>query len=251
LRDTKLFEGIRQAGVQLGEHTFPSPCFYYDAMATMAAFLTPLSTIRAALPSRHLHPVRVTPWHGFTLIYAYQYSDTDIGPYNEVAVAFPVTVNKPAPIGLGALKLRSEPLLFVKELPVNTEIARVAGVECYSYPKFLANIEFERNAGFIHCRMTEGDEHILTLSTRELTTSPTSERPHVHGLSMRGERILRSEIIVDMRRLGVSRKASDVRLDLGNHRMSETIRELRLGRMMEYRYLPSYQSILTPGLETY
>jgi hypothetical protein len=54
-----------------------------------------------------------------------------------------------------------------------------------------------------------------------------------------------------LRRLGISRNPSDVRLELGTHQMADELRHLGLGRMMEYRYSPEDQMILSPVLESY
>jgi hypothetical protein len=55
-----------------------------------------------------MHPLRITPWHGVTTIAAFEYRDTDIGPYNEFGVMFPITLHKPAPVLTGFLKALEE-----------------------------------------------------------------------------------------------------------------------------------------------
>ena len=58
-------------------------------------------------------------------------------------------------------------------------------------------------------------------------------------------------MILDDRDIGSSRNADDVKLVLGEHPISDELRELHLGRLSSYSYCPRAQGILTPVLESY
>ncbi len=104
MRDTVFFEQVTQVETPWRDQTIRLPIFYYDVTTVAAAFLTPLAPVRALLPSPRLQPLRATPWHTVTIITAFEYRDSDIGPYNEVAIAFPITLDRPAPILTGLLR---------------------------------------------------------------------------------------------------------------------------------------------------
>ena len=145
MRNSDFFQQIAHVDVPWGDRTISVPLFYYDISAIGVAFLTPLDKIRKLLPSPCMHPLRVTPWHGMTTINAYEYRDCDLGPYNEVAVGFPITIDQASPVFTGLVrKLPGVPKVYVHHLPVTTEIARDAGVEFANYPKFVASIAFEK-----------------------------------------------------------------------------------------------------------
>jgi hypothetical protein len=227
------------------------PLFYYDFTALMVTFVTPLAQIRALLPSSVMHPLRLTPWHGVTLFAAFEYRDTDIGPYNEFGVVFPITLYKPAPVLTGLLNAMSGGLTtYVRHLPVTTEVARDLGVEHAGYPKFLADIIFERHEDWIECRVAKGDSHVLTLSARECPLQE-ADRMHFHMVNVHNDRILYGMASLHLQRIGVSRNSSDVRLELGNHPMAQELRRLGLGRMIDYRYCPEGQLILNSVLESF
>ena len=138
------------------------PVFYYDVTAVMVAFLTPLVKVKELLPSARMKPLRATPWHAVTVISCFEYRDCDAGPYNEVAISFPFTLDHPAPILTGLLHhIAAGPMAYVYKLPVTTEIARQFGVDFYNFPKFLANIDFKRDDVWIHCRFSEGGRDIF------------------------------------------------------------------------------------------
>jgi hypothetical protein len=251
MQDSDFFQQIPHVPVPWGDRKMHVPLFYYDLASITAAFLTPLDNIRALLPSSRMHPLRVTPWHGMTSITAYEYRDCDIGPYNEVAIGFPITLDKASPVFTGLLrKPRGIPKAYVHHLPVTTQIAMDAGVEFANYPKFVADITFEKKAGALHCRLSEDQHHILTLSVQELPLQPVA-RTHLHSITYWEDRILRLEFIFAERRQGISRSAAHAHLELGEHPIAQDLRELKPGRMLYCQYTPQFQAILSPVLESF
>lgn len=251
MRNSDFFQQIAHVNVPWGDRTINVPLFYYDITAIGVAFLTPLDKIRELLPSSRMFPLRVTPWHGMTTITAYAYHDCDLGPYNEVAIGFPVTINKAAPVFTGLLRKLPRILqVYVHHLPVTTEIARDAGVEFANYPKFLADIAFESKDGSLVCHLVEAQSHILTLAVRELPIQHAG-RSYLHSITFREGRILRLELILDERRQGISRKSAHAHFELGDHPIAQELRELNLGRMLFCQYTPQYQVILSPVLESF
>jgi hypothetical protein len=160
------------------------------------------------------------------------------------------TLDKATPVFTGSLrKGPAEPNLYIHHLPVTTEIALAAGVEFAGYPKFLANIEFEREAGWVTCRLAEGERHILNLAGRQLDLR-AAPRARRHAFTVRNGRLLRSEIISGERGVGASRDASDVRLELGDHPIAQELEGLEIGGLLGYQYEREYQTILTPVIES-
>lgn len=251
MRASGFYEGVAHLPFHWQDRTFYSPTFYYDVRMLSAQFMAPLKMIRALLPSEQLHPLRVTPGHGVVAIVAYEYRASDLGPYNETAIAIPVSLGRPSPVFTGLLrKAPEEPDAFLVHLPVTTEIAYRIGVETAAYPKFLAEIEFEDEGDWVGSRLSEAGQHILTLRVRKGPLRPTP-RSRLHPINTRAGRLLRSMVISDEREEFVSRKASDARLELGDHRMAQELRNLRLGQMLECAYAPRMQTILMPVMESF
>jgi hypothetical protein len=251
MRASPFFEGVAHIPFTWQNMTVFGPTFYYDVGMLSAQFLTPLAGLRPLLPSRRLHPLRITPWHGIVDVMAFEYRDCDIGPYNEVSIAIPVTLDRPSPPLTGLVwPIPVEPDGYIVHLPVTTEIARGLGVETAAYPKFLAGIAFQEEGGWLSARLSEQGQHILTLAVRQgpLAYSP---RYRIHPINARGRRLLRPMVIFDEREEFVSRNPGDVRLELGDHRISQQLRDLHLGRALECQYTPRMQTILTPVLESF
>lgn len=250
MRDMTFFEQIPQIPVEQDGHRMCTPTFYYETTAITIAFTAPLTQVQKLLPSPQLKPLRMTPWHALVTLVAYEFRDTDIGPYNEVLIGFPVTVGESTSVFFGARQALKEPIVYIAHLPVTTEIARYAGAEFFGYPKFVAEIEFMREHDWINCHLGADGKDVLTLRARQLETQ-TANRTRSHALTVRGDHILRSELIRNPRRAGASRKTDDVQLELGNHPIADDLRALQLGRMLRLHYVPEGQSILTYAVESY
>jgi hypothetical protein len=250
-RDLDFFNQVEHLDAPFGDDRINMPVFYYDITTINVAFLTPLNKIRALLPSARMFPLRATPWHAVTAITCFEYRDCDAGPYNEVSISFPITIDRPAPILTGLFRHIAEgPLTYVHHLPVTTDIALKFGIDFYNYPKFIASIDFKIENGWRYCRLAERSNHILTLSVRQI---PVKDFDHwrFHGITFRDGRILRSEVIVNVRKQAISRNPANVKLELGDHPIAQELRNLHLGRMVHFQYMPQNQAILTPVLESF
>lgn len=120
-----------------------APNFYYRTSNAQLLFLAPLDRLRAALPEP-LEPLRVFPGYGLVALTFFSYAVCDNDPYDEVSVA--VVVRRPGRGGthVGELVESMRRRSFyghVLGLPVDTEIARVRGVEGYQLPKWRAQID--------------------------------------------------------------------------------------------------------------
>jgi hypothetical protein len=251
MSEEKFFQGITHEEVPWREYKLHVPLFYPDFLFMSASFMAPIENVEALIPSKRMKPYRITPWHSAVSITTYAYRDCDLGPYNEVSIGIPVTLDTPTPFFVGSLRrMPSSPMSYSHRLPVTTEIARVVGVEFAGYPKFIANIDFEEDGDFLTCILQEREQHILSLSGRIL---PVKRYPRyvANPITFRDGYILRSEFVISEREMGRSTNREDIRLELGDHQISQELKELRLGRLLGYNYCPAAQGILTPVFESF
>ena len=141
------------------------PIEYRGTRAFMAAFPARVDKVRKILPTPLLKPVLITPFTAICGIVVFRYENTTIGPYNELAVLFPVLyrpiLNVPILPALLEGKLKNFGY-YIWHLPVTTRIAYDAGVEIWGYPKFVGEISWEENGGFRSTLKKDGEE-VLTL----------------------------------------------------------------------------------------
>jgi Acetoacetate decarboxylase (ADC) len=245
------YQEIAHVPVPWKQYQLHSPLFYQDIMFMAVSILAPLPKINSLLPSKRLKPFRISPWNSVISIQAYEYSACDIEPYNELAISIPVTIDEEAPLFTGILrKMPKKPLSYILHLPVTTEIARAAGAELAGYPKFLASIDFVEEGNWVTCELKADDQNVLTISGRKLELR-RAHRFLANPITYRNGYMLRSEFILSDREMGSSRSKDDVDIKLGNHPISEELRGLKLGRVLEYAYCPHAQGILTSVLESF
>lgn len=251
MKNSEFFDGIPQTAVKVGPYNTYYPVFYRDT-AHMAVFmLAPLEKIRSILPSKRMHPFRVTPWHGMVTLSTSQHKDTDIGPYNMVDIGVPFVLDKATPVFTGILyKVPEPPMIYLPYLMVNTEIARFTGIELANNPGFLTEIQFDEDNQWMNCVVNADGTNILKLSGRKIERKK-SPRQHFCPVTVKDNRLLRSEYNYGESETGDSKKSSDVHLELGNHPLGLRLKELNLGKVIQYQYCPSGQAILTTVTESY
>jgi hypothetical protein len=250
MSEKNFFEEVPHTPLSWEGYRVHVPLFYRDIELMSMTLLAPLDALRASLPSRRLHPYRLSPWHGAVSLTTYAYKDCDIGPYNEVAVNIPVTLDQPTPIFTGIV--RRTPAIakgFVAHLPVTTEIARKMGVELAGYPKILADIQFKEQGDWLTCTWKSDGRLVLSVKGKKLSGKKVP-RSLFHAMTHRDGYLLRSELVMSACPAGISTRASNVSITLGDHPLGDELRALKWGRVLGYTYCPSRQAILMPVSES-
>jgi hypothetical protein len=249
MRGSPFFDGVAQSDVTLAGQPAKVPIFYYDGTATQAVFAARLGALRRLMPDPRFSPARLAPGLGAVAITCFEYRDTDIGPYNELAIS--VVLNEPWFLpnlpGLALISsLRRRQLhAWVHHLPVTTEIARAAGVDLYNYPKFIARIDFQQSEQRRTCRLSEGAEHILTLSGERIAT-PRSEQLQAFSHLWMDRQPQGSEFKINAIEMGVSLRPGTASLMLGErHPIARELAEvIAWSRPLQYQYMARFEGIL-------
>lgn len=236
-----------------------APLFYRDVRMMLGLFAAPLDAVRAVLPSARLRPLRPFTGHGVVAVACFEYRDTDIGPYNEVAVAVAARLDRGPTGPLACLRsvLSRRYRCFVADLPVNTEIALHGGLDWFHYPKTLADIRFEEDRDHRTCtvRDPETGEPIYTFRGRKLATRPVGphegrrETTEITSWPVDGEKLLRATMLLHEDRRARSLRQDAMTLHCSSHARARALRDLRPGRLLAYTWAPDARAILLePGL---
>lgn len=249
MRTSPYFEGVRQAEIDLTGDPVKLPIFYYDGEAMTGVFPAKIGRLRKYLPDRRLEPARLAPGVGVVTISCFEYRDSDVGTYNELAIGIALNypnhrANLPGRSLLGGV-IRGQMDGYVWHLPVTTELAWKAGRELWNYPKIVAPIEFSQDEQTRTCKLTDEGQHILTMRAERLRSTRTENLQlftHVYqdGQPQRGEFRLR------MLNSGQSIKPGSAELELGDrHPWALELREVLLStRSIAQSYSPSMEGIL-------
>jgi hypothetical protein len=216
----------------------------------MVYFLTPLERVLSLLPSDRLFPMRMVPGKAVTSIIFYEYRDSDIGPYNEMLIGFPVTIDRPAPMGFGMLTAeRRGASAYIWHLPVTTEVARDLGIDVAGYPKILSDITVDADNGWLRCRTEAAGQHVLTLSVRRPRTKLVERRWPLDAITVKDQQLQRIPAVMNLRSFGGSLRAGNAKLETGEHPIGREVAALDLGRVLAIRYAPDSQIILSRPIE--
>jgi Acetoacetate decarboxylase (ADC) len=249
MRGSPFFDGVAQSDVTIAGEPARVPIFYYDGTAIQAVFAARLVALRRLMPDPRFAPARLAPGLGAVAITCFEYRDTDIGPYNELAIS--VVLNEPWFLpnlpGMALISsLRRRQLhAWVQHLPVTTEIARAGGVDFYNYPKFIAGIDYKQSGDRRTCRLSEGAEHILTLSGKRIAT-PRSEQLQLFSHLWMDRQPQSSEFKINALEMGVTIRPGACSLALGDRHpiASELASLLASRRPVQYQYMARFEGIL-------
>ncbi len=246
----EFFDGVKQWEFDWGGNKAKLPVFYYDNTTINAIYTASSSKVRPLLGHPDMRLVELYPGRCMVVFTAFEYRRSDIDPYNEVAISFPIAFGTRTIPGLTAVlqMLKRSVSAFVWQLPVTTEIARYGGVELYGYPKFIADIDFVRDNATIRCDLAEGGEKILSLEGKVLPTHRGNVVRFVSYSVLDGIPLV-ANICQNPIEIAQTRDKSAARLELGtSHPIAETLRGVGLSRSpIAYVYSPVNQAILFAG----
>ncbi len=249
MRGSPFFDGVSQADAEIAGQAVKMPIFYYDGSAITALFPARYGELRKLLPDPRFVPARLAPGLGVVAVNCLEYRDTDIGPYNELAIAVLLSepTARPNLPGLALVEAlrRRQFHVFIQHLPVTTEVAFRGGVDFYNFPKFIAEIEFDDDGPRRRCRLAEGQEPILTLSGERLRTARAGEEQYFIHLWM-DRQPQRTEFKVNRLEFAATLRPDTATLELAEgHPIAKELRRLLIShRPLRYEYTPRFEAIL-------
>jgi hypothetical protein len=242
------FKGVIQWEMMMKDSSLEGklPVFYYDNTAMTAIYTASTAMIRRLLPLPDMYPVEVWKGRSMVAFTAFEYRRTDIDPYNEFSISFPITFRKRGIPGLTVLSMMARRYFtaYVWQLPVTTERARKGGVDMYGYPKFLADIVFSHEGNMLVCTLSEGGKNILTLKGKKLRTSEEKVN-RFKTYSIKDGVPLAANVYMNPIAFGKSMSPKAARLTLGTHDIAGRLREMELSeKPLFFQYMPLTEAIL-------
>lgn len=222
------------------------PVFYYDNSSMTAVFTASTKQVRALLPDPQMHPIELMPGRCVVAFSGFEYRDTDIDPYNEFSISFLISYGHRTLPGMHLLRGLASRCFeaYVWKLPVTTEIARWGGVELYGYPKFLADINFKRNAAHTTCTLAEGGKLILSLQGQALEGGPAKPLRY-RAYSMKNGIPLCANVYTNPLQYAQTMSPGSASLVLGEHDIARQLHALDLSSSpLMYQYCPRNELVL-------
>lgn len=232
MRDDDFFKDTPKKNLDFKGEPVEFPALYYDFRFVNCMFAAKLDRLKRILPHPQFKPIPIWPGTGLLTVCFFEYRDSAIGPYNEVAINVPINFAPDSFLGkhsaLSSMRKNVFPI-YIHHLPVTTEIAREKGVYFFNYPKFLAGIECVERDGLLEVTLKERDELILKMTAIKLPLE-RSAILEMHTFSLDEKRIMHSLVEVYAPRFGKKILGKCGELELGSHRISDELKDLELSK---------------------
>lgn len=231
------------------------PIIYNDGSALLAYFTVEQRKVAAALPG-WLQPAFTHMGRTVVSMAFFDYRDTSVGSYLEVAIAVPVVDKGDVVPLLPERELFQPPAdrhvgFHILHLPVTTEIANASGRELWGFPKFVTPIEFHVAGAQVRARVTDPDDPLQDILAFDGTllqgiTMPTfdmllfSRRKHTY---LRTQIDIHSDFAIG---IGMGLK---LRVGTSQHAMANTLRDLGLNNAKPFllQYSAHFRALLHAG----
>ncbi len=197
------------------------PAHIRDARFAGAVYACRAAEARAVVRGTGLDAV-IAGGRGFSALACIQYIDTDLGPYDEVALQ--VLVRGPG----------GKPGLYTAELPVTGEFTLHAGRQIWGLPKWRARTESSFGEREVRLKLWDGDTRVLAVALDGgPVAAPVPMSMPLPVWSARVDGPNQGELLhgtFSLRAEGLRIRPGGARVALGDHRMSELARRLGMTR---------------------
>ncbi len=243
--DPLFLEGAAVYDVRLPTRVIRLPILYQDVEALLAFFPIDADRAQAVLPAgAGLRAVRASPRKAVLVLAAFDYKESTVGSYGEVAIGILAARRRLPPlVGVLAERHLGDVGIFVVHLPVTTEIALEAGKTVWGYPKFLADIRFGDEGPWRTCELSENGALVLRLSVRRDGRSASETRAY-RTYTTRDGKLLRTSVLAQAE-YNVRHGPRAARLELGPHAIGREVAAWQPSpSALEARHITRMQSIL-------
>jgi hypothetical protein len=151
---------------------FELPVVIREARIFSAVFPASARRLRGLIAEQGLVPAQLIPGMGLVQLTAYEYSDTDIGPFNEFSVVIPLYspgFPKLPFFNLNKARTTREVHNYLIHRGATSETAvRILG-GYHRWPEFVSSIDFDEDGEWLTCTWKEGDDLICRLRGRKIS----------------------------------------------------------------------------------
>ncbi len=216
-----------------------TPNYYYRLHSARIVMTASERALKKRLP-KGLEPLTILPGIGLVSVMFFYYDICDIDSYGETAVGIPVC--PPRHRGSKMLDLASglkneDLYVHVLSLPVTTEIAQVRGHDGYGFPKWVTDIDLDVRPDKTFARVynSSGKTDIELLApTPKLKISMSGEHvTTMHSLIQRDGNWTETLSQMNVMSLGKEIMPKSAKLKLGKGRISNDLRSVKAGRIIE------------------
>jgi hypothetical protein len=237
--------GLQRRDASIQGLEFKLPVVISEGRIFSAMFPASVRELCRLLPGESPAPAQLLPGMGLVQLTAYEYSDSDLGPFNEFSVVIPLYTPYYKKIPLyNLLRARTtrEVHNFLLHRAATSETAVSILRDWHRWPEFLASIEIGEDGEWLTCEWKEEGELICRMRGRKIPAQRT-DRIRVFIYTPGYPQAQLADI--NPRQSVTVHRSSDIELALGSsHPIARELSGvLRSTRARMYTYGPSWQLI--------
>jgi hypothetical protein len=233
------FQQVAQQDLPIRQYTGKSPMFFTGAHMLGAVFPIDAAAAQVAMPIAGYRPITPFPGKALLGVLAFDYADTDLGPYREVFVTIPIVPLRTKAPSLRALLRQLTPRNPVGHtvlLPVDSEAALFGGLDYYNVPKVMSAIRFQEGKQESGCDVTGLDgKRIFAIQAKYARGSRLAAKlsgvQSFRNISLQAGRTIVARFDLRIGALGLAGPGS-TRLTIGDHEHAEMLRRLSPGKAL-------------------
>jgi hypothetical protein len=232
MRDDEFFKNVPIKTLEKKGLSVEFPILYYDFRFVTCIFAVKIQRLKSILPHPQFTPIQKWPGTGMIGIAAFEYRDTSIGPYKEVAIVVPINFPQATFLGKHTAHSMMRQKIFpvyIHHLPVTTKLALDVGVYFYNYPKFLAEIDFQERQDLLEIELKEGNDPILKMSVKNKPLKKSAPF-EIRTFSLEEKMIMHTLVKAHAAKYGQVKFGKCGELELGSHRISNELKNLDLSK---------------------
>jgi hypothetical protein len=144
------------------------PAIYRDGRVATAVYAISPERARAAVEPRELHPIELPGRRAIAVVSCFDYLDTTLGPYRELAIGVVVSPNRRLGglTGLDLLTASPDTGAWLLALPVSSQLACRGGVELFGYPKTVCELVVQHLSGYCLCIVKDNSTDLFRATFR-------------------------------------------------------------------------------------
>lgn len=213
--------------VAVGDELVTLPVEVRSAKMFAATFLVDADAAQRLIDDTGLRVSRPRPGTAVCALSAVQYLDNDLGPYNEIAVAFTVDPHDLAPGAKAPSPMGGNVSTLIHRLPVNQTFTCEAGRGVWGFPKWVATIDYTDHGRWTDAVLVDDGEFVLGLSARKGVVPLPAREMTMSAYSWSDGVLRRTPWVTDNRR--VTARPGGVVVQLGaTHPMARELADLGL-----------------------
>ena len=225
------------------------PAVYRNGRVATGVYAISPERARAAVKPPELHPIELPGHRAIAVVCCFDYLETSLGPYRELAIGVVVSPRRRTgpPRGLDLLSPHPDTGAWLLTLPVSSQLACRGGVELFGYPKMVSELRVEHPSKQCTCVVEDNSQQVFKAAFR-LGWGPQFPVRSFVTYTQKDGQLLRTRVETQWRVTLSSGRGTTLEVANSSHPVCRAVHELALpNRPLFVLHGDQFEAILRPA----